>query len=330
MFDSIQLTNIDTFRDLSSSFKRFGHKTEEYLHAIEAELKRALESMQARVRACQQKVAQKQWEVEQARDALENCRSYEDDDYQPDCSGEEDDLRQAIREFEAAKRDFETAKILYTKVENAVSEFHQHIRRLRDLATSNVNRANAYLENKTAILESYRAIQPEGVNTLAASSDAVSSFQREAVNTAAFSTTNSLNNLTTQDPSDISGQWTETRVHSFDISNLPLPEGIQGSSDFKKVEFDEMQNGLKKLQEMKPVIEQGIGDSRDYWADIDKKNGLDYPNGYQRVYEAFYGTEPIRIVKDGDQYDITNGRHRIWAAKQLGIKTLPLVLVERK
>jgi len=198
------------------------------------------------------------------------------------------------------------------------------------LATANVNRANAYLENKMSAVEGYRAVQPQSGNILSASSDAISSLQRAAVTTAGLSTTNSLSSLTTHDQSDSAGQWAEARVHNFDISNLPLPEGIQGSSDFKKVEFDEMQGGLKKLQEMKPVIEQGIGDSRDYWADIDKKNGLDYPNGYQRVYEAFYGSEPIRIVKDGDKYDITNGRHRIWAAKQLGIKTLPLVLVERK
>jgi len=328
MFDSIQLTNIDTLRDLSNNFKRFGHKTEEYLHALEAELKRTLESMQARVRACQQKVSQKQWEVEQARDALENCRSYEDDNYQPDCSGEEDELRQALREFETAKRNLDTAKSLYVKVENAIFEFHQHVRRLKDLATTNVNKANAYLENKMSAMEGYRAVQPQSSSTLSASSDAVSSLQREAV-TATLFTTNSLSSLPTHNQSDISGQWAETRVHNFDISNL-LPEGIQGSSDFKKVEFDEMQDGLKKLQEMKPIIAQGIGDNRDYWADIDKKKGLDYPNGYQRVYEAFYGTEPIRIVKDGDKYDITNGRHRIWAAKQLGIQTLPLVLVERK
>jgi hypothetical protein len=330
MFDSIQLTNIDTLRDLSNSFKRFGHKTEEYLQALEAELKRTLESMQARVRACQQKVAQKQWEAEQARDALENCRSYEDDDYQPDCSGEEDELRQAIREFETAKRNFETVKILYSKVENAVSEFHQHIRRLRDLATTNVNRANAYLENKTAILESYRNVRPESVNPLAINSESASSLQSNVITTSALSATTSLANVTTKELSDTSGQWVETRLHNFDLSILLSPEYIQGAGDFQKVKLDEMQDGLKKLQEMKPVIEQGVGNSKDYWSDIDKKKGLDYPNGYQRVYEAFYGAEPIRIIKDGDKYDITNGRHRIWAAKQLGIKTLPLVLVERK
>ncbi len=330
MFDSIQLTNIDTLLDLSTSFKRFGHKTEEILHALEAELKRTLESMQSRVRACQQKVSQMQWQVEQAHGALDDCRDQEDDDYIPDCGCEEDELKQAIRESMAAERNLETVKILYTKVENAISEFHQHIRRLRDLATTNVNRANAYLESKTAVLEIYRTVQPERVNTLATNSGSVSSLQGDIITTAAFSATNSLSNITTKEPSDDSGQWVETRMNNFDISNLQLPEHIQGEKDFQKVKLDEMQDGLKKLQEMKPVIEQGIGNRKDYWADIDKKKGLDYPNGYQRVYEAFYGLEPIRIIKDGDKYDITNGRHRIWAAKQLGIKTLPLVLVERK
>ena len=330
MFDSIQLTNIDTLRDLSNNFKRFGHKTEEYLHALEAELKRTLESMQARVRACQQKVSQKQWEVEQARDALENCRSYEDDDYQPDCSGEEDELRQALREFETAKRNYETAKILYTKVENAVSEFHQHIRRLRDLATTNVNRVNAYLENKTVILESYRAIRPEGVNTLPINSESVSSLQNDSITTSASSVTTSLTNITTKEPSDNAGQWVDTLVHNYDPTTLPWPEDIHGPDDFPKISFERMEDGVKKIQEMLPLIEQGIGNNKEFWENVDRERGLVHPYGYQGVYEAFYGSEPIRVIKDGNNYSFTSGRHRVWIAKKLGIKKLPIVLVERK
>lgn len=330
MAGAIKLTNIDTLQDLRNSFRRFGHRTEEALNSFEAELKRTLEFMQSRVRACQQRVEQKKWEVEKARDSLQYCRGQEDDDYTPDCSAEENELRQAIHEFESTKKNFEVAKILQTKVENAISEFHKHIRRLRELATANVDKANAYLENKIVTVEKYRAVQPEIAKFIATDSDMATLVQCNVVTTAQSLATNTLNGLAANEQSLDSDQWVGTWTNNFDLSNLPSPEDIEGASDFRKVKFDEMKDGLSKLQEMKPIIEQGVGNSKDYWANIDNEKGLDYPNGYQRVYEAFYGNEPIRVIKNGNNYEITNGRHRIWSAKKLGIKTLPLMLVERK
>jgi len=91
-----------------------------------------------------------------------------------------------------------------------------------------------------------------------------------------------------------------------------------------------MKAGIEKWLSMKPVIESGIGNNRDYWADIDHKKGLSYSEGYQRIFEAFYGKESIRVEKIGDSYNIINGRHRIWLAKRMGIKELPINLVEKQ
>ena len=92
----------------------------------------------------------------------------------------------------------------------------------------------------------------------------------------------------------------------------------------------EMKAGLEKLQEMLPIVERGEGTSKDYWASFDTQKGLDYEHGYQRIYEAFYGDDAIRLNHNGNQYDIVNGRHRIWLAKRMGITNLPARVIEKK
>jgi hypothetical protein len=125
-----------------------------------------------------------------------------------------------------------------------------------------------------------------------------------------------------------SGQWVERGVAMVDVAVLPMPEDISNALDFQKIPVDEMKVGLKKLQEMMPIIESGVGASNEYWTKRDNELGLDYPNGYLRIYEAFYGHDAIRVEKSGNNYDIVNGRHRVWLAKQIGIGRLPVSLVE--
>ena len=49
----------------------------------------------------------------------------------------------------------------------------------------------------------------------------------------------------------------------------------------------------------------------------------------ERLFDVFYGSERIRVTRlKGGRFDVTNGRHRLFVAKQLGIKTVPVSLVE--
>jgi hypothetical protein len=124
--------------------------------------------------------------------------------------------------------------------------------------------------------------------------------------------------------------WVDEGIQFVNVTDLPDPEGISGSADFKKIPESEMRAGIEKLHEMRTVIENGEGASSDYWADYDKKRGLGFAEGYRRIYDAFYGTDCIKVNKDQDSYDIDNGRHRIWLAKLMGVKQLPVRIVARK
>ncbi|HUW13027.1 MAG TPA: hypothetical protein VM537_25100 [Anaerolineae bacterium] len=125
-------------------------------------------------------------------------------------------------------------------------------------------------------------------------------------------------------------EWVDRGIRDVPIADLPEPEDIHGDDDFKKVSEDEMRVGLDRLQEMQPIIDSQEGVDSDYWGRFDEQRGLDYEHGYRRVYDAFYGQDSVRLAKDGDQYDIINGRHRIWLAKKTGIETLPARVIGRR
>jgi hypothetical protein len=117
-------------------------------------------------------------------------------------------------------------------------------------------------------------------------------------------------------------------IQDVPVADLPDPEGISGPEDFTKYSSDTLESGIQKLQEMKPTIDNGTGNSSDYWNNYDQVHGLDVPNGYRIVYDSYYGGDHIRVEKSGDTYNIVNGRHRIWLAKQMGIESLPMEAVE--
>jgi exonuclease VII small subunit len=124
--------------------------------------------------------------------------------------------------------------------------------------------------------------------------------------------------------------WVDAGIQFVNVADLPDPDGISGGDDFRKTTEAEMRSGISKLQEMRPLIESGVGASSDYWADYDKSRGLDFAGGYQRVYDAFYGIDCVKVNKDQNSYDIDNGRHRIWLAKRMGVEQLPVRIVERR
>lgn len=124
-------------------------------------------------------------------------------------------------------------------------------------------------------------------------------------------------------------KWVDEGIRQVAVNGFERPEGITGQGDFKKISMDEMRSGILRLQDMWPTIENGVGDNSDYWANYDKKHNLAYNNGYQRVFDAFFGMDAIKVTFDGERYDIVNGRHRIWLAKNMGIDYLPMRLTRK-
>jgi hypothetical protein len=114
------------------------------------------------------------------------------------------------------------------------------------------------------------------------------------------------------------------------VDDLPGPKGFSGSPSFRKgISEARMRAGIQRWVEMRSVIESGVGASSDYWADFDRAKGFEYENGYQQVYDAFYGADCIKVNKTGNSYTVDNGEHRIWLAKQMSVDQLPMRIVEK-
>lgn len=124
-------------------------------------------------------------------------------------------------------------------------------------------------------------------------------------------------------------QFVDRGIVNVKVSDLPQPEGINGPADFEKAPYEEMQAGMRKLELMKPSIADGTRADSAAWRQFDQEEGLSYPDGYQKVYDAFYGDDAVRVVKIGSHYEIDKGRHRIYLAKESFAREIPARVIER-
>jgi hypothetical protein len=127
----------------------------------------------------------------------------------------------------------------------------------------------------------------------------------------------------------VEARWVDRGIRDVPVSALPDPDWVQSEADFQKVSALEMKEGMQRLQTIQQMEARGLPSNSESWRAVDQKLGQDYRHGYQGVYEAFYGDTAIRLEKDGDRYNIINGGHRIWLAKQEGISSLPARVIER-
>ena len=123
-------------------------------------------------------------------------------------------------------------------------------------------------------------------------------------------------------------EWVNKGIQDVSVDRVGLRDSpVHNESDFRKVSKAEMLEGFEKLETtVRPAV--GKGADGDYFSDLDKAQGLDYEHGYRRVYDSFYGNEPIRLEKTGDTYNVVNGYHRLAIAKEIGLTTVPAWVVE--
>lgn len=116
--------------------------------------------------------------------------------------------------------------------------------------------------------------------------------------------------------------WGNTGIQIVDLDRIDLSDSsVAETGDFHKVSAQEMQEGLRKLQDVvMPAVAQGA--DGDYFSRLDAAQGLDYAHGYRRIYDAFYGQNCICLDQVGDRYQVVNGYHRLFLTRQMGIQAL--------
>ena len=146
-----------------------------------------------------------------------------------------------------------------------------------------------------------------------------------------FSPESSENNIERKEKTSfVQNDWVDIGIVDVEIDKINLTDSwVHSTSDFHKVSYEEMRQGLEDLQKVvHPAVDQGA--TGDDFGQIDQANSRDYSHGYQRIYDAFYGEGSIRLTRVGDKYEVTNGYHRLFVAKEMGMKTIPARVIQKR
>lgn len=109
-------------------------------------------------------------------------------------------------------------------------------------------------------------------------------------------------------------------INTTDLGPADSPGEVQKRAAFRRE--------AEMLKQMGPALDQGANaDAFDSW---DKANGIGqysfdrydrYVRGYGDVYRSYHGPEAIAVEPKPDgAYNVLNGRHRIEAAREVGLK----------
>lgn len=105
---------------------------------------------------------------------------------------------------------------------------------------------------------------------------------------------------------------------------------------WNKLNMNDARRSFSVLESMRPYLEdaefgtrEDVLNNRDRLASLkDSNNSPLFSQTDLRFYDLYFGGDHIRVDKMGDQYDVTNGRHRLWLAQQSGVKELPVWMKE--
>ena len=120
----------------------------------------------------------------------------------------------------------------------------------------------------------------------------------------------------------------DAHVKDVQLSAIDTSDREISAADYQKgYSPDDLKWAYHALHE---VVMPGVaaGHGRDYFARRDAAEGRQGTRSYSDTFGGFFGDDAIRLERRGDKYVVTNGYHRIWIAKQMGLQSVPARVVE--
>jgi len=285
---------------------------------VREQIRQTQEWLDERVEHWQRAVERAARAVQQAEAALEECEASESSDRDghygwPGCRREMDALERAEDHLRVCRENLHTAQAWRSRVQQSVAAYDREARRLDQVAGSYTERARAEL---ASLHDRYEAVRQSQVaagvaGAIAGGVVAIGAALASRVSAAGGS------------------KWLDRGVQEVPVDQIDVSDStVSGTEDFHKVSHDEMVRGFGKLVgTVRPAVTGGA--DGDYFSKLDDAGGLDYENGYRRVYDAFYGDSSIRLEKIGSRYNVINGYHRLAVARELGVRTVPARVIEQ-
>ncbi|MDB5073668.1 MAG: hypothetical protein JWM87_4779 [Candidatus Eremiobacteraeota bacterium] len=291
---SVQVRS-ESLAKLELAIGRFANRCGERMNAADNVIRRIDDSLLTRRRQLRRT-------VERLEDAIARAR---DDEDTGALEHRLDDAQTALQTVERHQH----------ALDDAVERYRREARNLEHVTTGTTLAARAYLRGLIDDLAAYFAVRPDGMGGArergapVADCDGGVRDTRAAYDPTAFALPDGF-------------RW--VRIMEIDISELA---GIRDASAFAKTPYAEMRRGFNVLRcEVLPRMNDAQNPARDDdFARHDAASGTPYEHGLQRVYEAFFGADAIRLERadDGVPFGVTNGRHRIKVAIDAGWDAVP-------
>lgn len=230
---------------------------------------------------------------------------------------EEEDTSWEERRLEEAQRELSNVQKWQRKIEECVQQYKREAQRMQELSTATTTEARTYLRGLLADLSAYFALQKDGFGVSIVSNAGLVGIAAngEDARSQPF------------DPTSFSLPPGYCWVHVTDIDTKRELAEVQNDGAFQKVPYDEMRRGFDALRdEVLPAINDTANQvSANTFASRDAIAGVPYECGLQRVYDAFFGDDPIYLSRgrDANKFSVTSGRHRIRTAIDAGWTAVP-------
>lgn len=310
----VNVREISALREFRVSLDQFRDVVMEAMSLARRELEEILALIEERQTAWRQQISHWEDEVDRARADLRRCEEGDEEDEDGsdgDCTDYEDALTESLRRHRAAEEELAVVLRWKQDVLERAETFDKVAHQLADLTEREFERGRAFLQDKAATLEDYAG----------ATGMPITSFQSAQPGLV-------KSGLASAPLKNGSSVWRDRGISAVPLSAIDLTDCPKDATDFRKVPYETMREGVRKLlDEVWPAVKRGAG--HDYFAGLDRDSNTDYEHGLLRVYEAFFGMEPIRLEKNGERYVVVNGRHRLAVARDLGVMSLPASVTEK-
>ncbi len=112
-----------------------------------------------------------------------------------------------------------------------------------------------------------------------------------------------------------------------EVDELDSDGRVSGPAAFTKASYDDVRWGVEAQDRVVgPAVARGKTPA--YFRQRDQAEGRSGSRSYSRVHEAFYGSSSIKVSPlPNGRYEVVNGEHRLFVARELGIKELPVRIV---
>lgn len=316
MVEKVDVRTVQALEDLERAIQSTQNTASDVISLVRSEISSTLEWIVAREEQARHKVSYCESYLEDMYYALRDCYSSKDDDYTPNCSGYEDAVDDAKKMLHDAQDYHFDVMSSTDRIRRAIDCFASQVQNFQGMTTDGMERSRLFLQAKITELNHYLSIY-------------VPDHETPLHHGVSGSSTSSST------PSPPGNKKTGSRFQERGIVSVPLgairlegDQAIRRAGDFYKVPFATMLDGVRRFSsEVLPEVEKGAG--KDYFRQKDSESGVEYQYGLLRLYEAFYGDEPVRLTKMRDgRYEVTNGRHRLFAARAAGLESIPASVVE--